>query len=209
MNTRQNRSILGQHLDEIAQNAEDSTNSNPEENTLHGNLESAYDCKMGYLDSEFLLAYNLSLASRNKGKRAFSGYQFTRKQIVVQWLQTAEDASKDASPKDIENLIKDRMPNSVWEIFHSQRQDKSLHLIRDMSKDSRHSALCDAYDEYIQEVSDCRLSARREALCIRALKKQRRQPFSSAISDSGCHSASVFDQSSEQALLLCSARSQQ
>ena len=124
--------ILEQHLDEIAQNADNSSNSDAEDNTLHENLESVYDCKMDCLDSEFLLAYNLSFASRNKGKRTFSSYQFTRKQIVAQRLQTAEDASKDASPKDIENLIKGRMPNSVWEIFHSQRRDRSLHLIRDM-----------------------------------------------------------------------------
>ena len=43
-----------------------------------------------------------------------------------------------------------------------------------MSKHARHSALCDAYDEYIQDYSDRRLDARRDVLRRRALRKRRR-----------------------------------
>jgi len=174
VDTKQNRSVLDQHLEEIADHAEDSDNSEPEHKTLLENLDSVYDCQMDCFDSELVLAHKLSRASKDTGKKLYGNYQFTRKRIVAQWLLVLQQAvSKGSSPKEKEDMVKDRMPDSVWEIYHFQRLDKSTGLIREMSENSTFSVLCNAYDEHIQNFSVKRLEERRDVLRQRAMRMKR------------------------------------
>jgi len=176
--TRDNLSILEAHLHELEQanNASDSSNG---DETLLDN-DSLYDCKIEWFDSKFALVRNLALASKGKGpKNILAGYQKTRKTIVCRWLEPAELAPPNTSKKEIDVMIKERMPPAVWEILHQQRKWKGKNLIRDMSTDTRHKALREAYDEYILLYAEKHLDAQRNVLRDRALgKKASSKPIS-------------------------------
>ena len=134
--TRDNLSILDEHVHELehANNASDSSN---DDRTLLEN-DSLYDCKIDCFDNKFALVKNLALTSKGKGpKNILSGYRKTRRTIVCRWLEPAEVAHHDTSAKEIEIMIKEKMPPAVWEILHQQRKWQGKHLIRDMSTDTR------------------------------------------------------------------------
>jgi len=167
--TKENLSILEDHVYELknANNASDSDNDNP---TMLENSGSIFDCKIDCFDSAFVLASNLVITSKGKGpKNILSGYRKARRTIVCRWLEPAEAADRDISAKDIENMIKERTPPAVWETLHQQRKWKGKHPIRDMSTDTRHEALREAYDEYIFEYAEKKLDALRNVLRDRAL----------------------------------------
>ena len=56
--------------------------------------------------------------------------------------------------------------------MHRQRKWQGKHLIRDMSTETRHEALREAYDEYIFEYAEKKLDALRNVLRDRALGKK-------------------------------------
>ena len=162
---------MQEHLYELEQanNTSDSGNDNA---PLLDN-DSLYDCKIDCFDSKFALVRNLALTSKGRGpKNILAGYQKTRKTIVRRWLEPAEMASPDTSAKEIDIMIKERMPPAVWEILHQQRKWKGKNLIRDMSTDTRHEALREAYDEYIFWYAEKQLDAQRNVLRDRALGKK-------------------------------------